>query len=430
MIKTYKLFLKTNDEQKNILFAQSSVANKLYNNLLQLSKEELDFYSKNNVNQNFNPFNKYELRNQVPILKKNKGIYNTLYSSVSKNVAFRLANALSSFKRTKHFPKFRSLKVKGFYSLLYEEPFVGYKITNKGINISCGTTLDDNKKKRIKLELDFEKSFKIDKIKDSVRVVEIVYDKLHKKFALNIVVKLPDVESKAINKFIAFDPNHKNLMVGYDNNNNVIKFNNLNNIKISDKRIDKLKSKRDKCTKNSRRYNYLNNIIVNIYKIKRDQIKYYFRTISNYLCKRYDLIGIGDYVPSKSDIKNINRVVINQSNIGELRTTLNNICNRSGKTYYKYNEYRTTKTCHNCKTVGSSLNPAIRSWQCNSCFMKHDRDENSAKNGLTILSDVFKLPCSGYLVKARYTCHFNHRNIVEKQEIKNNNENVISKLCA
>lgn len=46
--------------------------------------------------------------------------------------------------------------------------------------------------------------------------------------------------------------------------------------------------------------------------------------------------------------------------------------------------YPSTKTCSNCGRVNQSMTLATRDWTCKECGVKHDRDENAAKNILAV----------------------------------------------
>jgi putative transposase len=55
-----------------------------------------------------------------------------------------------------------------------------------------------------------------------------------------------------------------------------------------------------------------------------------------------------------------------------------------GKYVFKVNPYNTSKTCSNCLKIKEDLTLKIRTWQCEHCLAKHDRDINAAKNVLRI----------------------------------------------
>ena len=63
--------------------------------------------------------------------------------------------------------------------------------------------------------------------------------------------KLP--AKKPISKILALDPNHKNLAYGVDTDGKAIEINSADWLKTYDKRLDELKSKRDRCNKKSKK---------------------------------------------------------------------------------------------------------------------------------------------------------------------------------
>lgn len=436
MIKTVKAELTVSQEHEAILQSQSRIANALYNKLVEQVLSEKQYYRDNKKQFNFNIFSAYDIRNLVPKLKEQRNLYKTLFSSVAKNVAFRLSDGINLWKKAVKdksrfvgFPKYRSIKKKGFFSLTYEDPFVGYKIENNNLKLSLGQSLVNGKLKHNHILIPFKKQLKIDASK--IKVLTIHQDKHTKQYVAIFTLETTEIHKKNISRIISLDPNHKNLAVGYDHAGNTYEFANLYSVKILDKRIEDIKKKRNKCVKQSRRWNYLDRKILEIYRVRREQIQVYLRTISNYLCKQYDLIGIGNYVPFVQQFKQMNRAMINQSCLGQFRTETSHICERSGKTYVKFDENNTTKTCSKCLTVGEKLSPAIREWTCKECSTFHIRDENAAQNGFRIILEQRQLPCSGYLpVKDRYICRFNGSSLeikFKKQEIKNTNANSISK---
>ena len=42
--------------------------------------------------------------------------------------------------------------------------------------------------------------------------------------------------------------------------------------------------------------------------------------------------------------------------------------------------YPSTKTCSNCKTINNNVTIDVREWECPKCNTYHDRDINAAKN--------------------------------------------------
>lgn len=226
---------------------------------------------------------------------------------------------------------------------------------------------------------------------------------------------------KVVKHIIAFDPNHKNMAYGVDEDGRSIEIAAPSWLKAYDKRIDELKSKRDRCLKKSqkktatqgikeitlpsRRWKKYQKAIDKARHKRQEQTKTYVYTLAHEICKQYDAIGMGDYTPQGEGItKTMRRAMNNRSLIGRLKQALKWVAAKSGKLFIEYDETGTTRTCNHClHVVSEGLKPSIREWNCPKCHSFHLRDENSAINGLKkILKDLQKseinisqVPCSG-----------------------------------
>ena len=126
-------------------------------------------------------------------------------------------------------------------------------------------------------------------------------------------------------------------------------------------------------------------------------------SVSNRLCKRYDLIGVGDYAPAQGDAglgRKTNRAMKNRSLLGRFKSILQWVAQRSGKSVEVFDETGTTRTCSEpgCgHIVAGGIPPDIREWSCPQCGTLHIRDENAAKNGLVRMLRIrsLLLPSSG-----------------------------------
>jgi putative transposase len=248
-----------------------------------------------------------------------------------------------------------------------------------------------------------------------------------------VQVKLPS--TKPLKRIIAFDPNHKNMAYGVDNEGQGIEVTAPHWLKIYDRRIDELKSKRDRCLKKSkkiiltdaegkpikekfipsRRWQKYQNTLEKVRHKRQEQTKTYVYTLAHRICRNYDVIGIGDYTPKGEGLTTaMRRAMNNRSLIGRFKQALEWVALKSGKLYAEYDEKGTTRTCHGCDYAWpEGLNPSIRQWNCPGCQSVHLRDENAAINGLKkILRDLAKkyetlvsqVPCSGlFQVIERWT---------------------------
>jgi transposase len=78
---------------------------------------------------------------------------------------------------------------------------------------------------------------------------------------------------------------------------------------------------------------------------------------------------------------------------GQFCTMLKYKAELEGKVYLEVDRFfPSSKTCNVCLNQVRSLTLDVRTWQCEKCQTKHDRDINAAKNirdeGLRILSSV------------------------------------------
>lgn len=408
-----KIELILSDQDKTILDSQSKMLNYLYNYLLEkvINEYKQDKFTK--------VLNSYNLRNLVPIIKKEKKFLNTIHSSPLKNTALRLKQSfVSFFNKHAKFPKFRSWKLKWF-SLYYDEPNKGIKIDENNVRISLGANEEG---KRLYIHALLKES-----LRDNTTIKNFRITKENKRYYLIVCMEKEVDKPVESERFIAIDPNHKNFFVGIDYLGNTIEFNNISMIKYLDKEIDRLKSKRDKCVKKntliktphseyfigSKRYKRLDNALGKSMQRKREQTKQALYRIANMLTDNYDVIAIGDYFPSNNVITNSNqsRSMLNQTVIGKFRKILEWVCKKKSKTFILVDEHNTTKTCSLCGHE-EKKDPSIREFRCNECGMEIERDKNSAIN----IATKAKLILSGsdYLMKdssfIKYTLRYNYKN--------------------
>ena len=101
-------------EDAKVLDGQSKICNWLYNKLLEIS---INDYSENN-NESILLHGR-NLRDLVPLLKKEYNFLNTVYSSPLKNVALRLKEAYTRFfDNSNGFPRYKAWK-DNWFSLFY-----------------------------------------------------------------------------------------------------------------------------------------------------------------------------------------------------------------------------------------------------------------------------------------------------------------------
>lgn len=421
--KVIKLQLIAEDAIFRSLDGQSKICNWLYNHLLEKA---------NTLKQQFIQTGDYEaaktlytergLRNLLPGLKNELPFLKSVHSSPLKNSALRLSQAIQTHQKSRKgkragkkfgWPKFRSWQA-SWFSLLYDEPNKGFKIHHHQLILSLG--------QRISLSFTLKDHHLLNN--QIIRNLRIVKQASTYYAVFTVQVKLP--VKKPVKRIIAFDPNHKNLAHGVDNEGQSIEITSPHWLKTYDKRIDELKSKRDRCLKKSKqmtitdplgnplkekyipskRWSKYQKALEKARHKRQEQTKTYVYTLAHQITKNYDAIGIGDYTPKGEGITApMRRAMNNRSLIGRFKQALQWVAAKSGKLFIEYDEQRTTRTCSECCYIcPESLDPSIRIWNCPSCQKVHLRDENAAINGLKkILRDLEKkcetiisqVPCSG-----------------------------------
>ena len=345
-----------------------------------------------------------------------------VYASPLKNVAFRLQDAYKRWfdpELDNQKPHFRSWKKKWF-SLLYEDPKAGFKLLDdRSLQLSFGKwTEEEHKelkkkdkkaKKQIQLVLNLENPLELQPT-EIIKTLRITKD-LDSYYALFTVENVEEVKKIEPKSFIVFDPNHKNLAVGLGSDDKSYEITAMKSIlKYWDKRIDEIKSKRDKCEKfsklvvtpyteywkPSKRWERLNHTLEKAYLKRREQIKLVLFRYAHFFSRIYDEIIIGDYTPTVDVAKyeSMHRAMLNQTPIGKFRKTLEWVQLKNGKHYQKVLERDTTKQCCICGHE-EKKDPSIRVFTCVKCETTLSRDLNSCAN----IGEKAKkiLPRTGYV---------------------------------
>jgi putative transposase len=415
-ICTIKLPLYPSPDSARAVDGQSKICNWLSNHLLDKANALREKFIKTSDKEASRIlYTKRGFRNELTALKKEKPFLQSVHSSPLKNTALRLSKSIRAYQDSRKgkrrgkaigWPKYKSFK-REFFSLHYDEPFKGYAVGNGFLKLSFGLG-EERKQNHIQISMPDSKLLKNKVVKNLT-----VTKETGSYFAIFTISRAVP-EQKTIKRVIALDPNHKNLAYGVDNDSNALEIESPHWLKHYDKRFDELKSRRDRCKRKSklieikdekgevqkrywqpsRRYQKYQSALERARAKRREQIKTYRYTVAHALCKRYDLISIGDYTPQGGGIsKKMRRGMNNRSTIGEFKKVLFWCSLKSGKGALEYNEEGTTRTCHAClHKVEGGLSPKIRFWVCENCSWHHFRDENSGINGLRITSKQERAP--------------------------------------
>lgn len=409
-----KLRLELDPRTANELDGQSRICNWLYNHLLAQSQQlKQTFIQSQNPDAAKTLYTLRGLRNLLPVLKVEHPFLKVVHSSPLKNTALRLSEAIRAHQKSKRgkrkgklmgWPNFRAWK-RSWFSLFYDEPEKGFKIQDKTLVLSLGMGQD---RQHRSLTLGLPESHLL---KDhAIRNLRITSE-LGQYYAIFTIQKeLPS--RKPISKILSLDPNHKNLAYGVDLEGNAMEIASPTWLKVYDKRLDELKSRRDRCIKKSKKvavtddqgnptgkefylsskqWNKYDQALKSALRKRREQTKTFMFTSAHRCFRDYDCVGIGDYTPNGEGITTpMRRAMNNRSLIGRWKETLSWVARKSGKTFIEFDEKGTTRTCSCCFHVEENGIPVtLRQWQCLQCQTVHIRDENAAINGLRkVLRDL------------------------------------------
>lgn len=407
MIYNRKIEVIFSKEDEQLLDGQSKKLNWLYNQLLAIHQD--DYLNNNNSLKLTSGRN---FRNHATKIKNEEFAFlKTVHSSPFKNAALRLTDAFKrKFSGQNQFPKFRSWKKKWF-SLYYDEPNKGFEVDGRDLKISLGKFLTEVTNKKGETTKKEKQKYVYGQLVDSLKlngakVKAFRLCKEHQRFYAIFTLEKEELPTNLPKeRWIAIDQNHKNFFVAIDSEGQTFEFENLYQTKYFDRKIDELKSKRDKCSKKqikrktphgvvyyipSKRYKRLDHALDKLYQRRREQVKSNLYQMAHWLCKYYDRIIIGDYVPSKATAKydNMHRSMLNQSHIGEFRSILKWVTQKSHRQFELVDEKDTTKTCSCCGHKQKKA-PDVREFTCPTCKTFFLRDVNSAINmakkvGLTL----------------------------------------------
>jgi putative transposase len=407
MRSVVKIALEMTKEQATILDSQSKIANWLYNKLLERANDLRKQYRESQDKEvGMTLYSERGLRNLVPALKEQHPFLKAVYSSVLKNTALRLSKAIRDYQDGKHgrrantvrWPKFRAWK-RHWFSLQYDEPHKGYTLQGRLLILTLGK---DAAGKQLQIELELAEALPHWVNHEHIRQCRIVKEGHLYSVVFTVERLLSNGHPLSPSKIVALDPNHTNFAYAVGSDGRATQMCNPYFLKSFDKRIDALKSKRDRCKKKSRlitredgsqfwlpsrRWLMVNSRLQDALQKRREQTKHFLYAVANRLYHDYDAVGVGDYVPHGGGItRRMRRAMNNRSLNARFKQVLAWVALRSGKYYLEWEEGGSTRTCHDCGYVVEGGIPVeMREWDCpnEDCLRHHLRDENAARNGLT-----------------------------------------------
>lgn len=374
MLLTHKTKIQLTQEQIVLVKFMSDEGRLLYNYLLNLKKEHCEL-----TKENLSYFTLQKL------LKDYKTEHLTY--DAKKEVCRILDNNYKSFfsllknkTLTPQSPNFRGERY--FFTLSFTQDFI---IKDNKVIISLLG------RERLEFNLDYITPL-IDKIclkyktKDS-DIRQLKLTKIKNEYYVCIVYEVKEPEQINSKDFISIDLGQSNLITYYDiKENKGVIYSSKNLTKLQnyyDKRIDKLKSIRDKKKKGSNRRLKVTNKLNTIQSKKTNTVKTTLHKLSKEIANLDKNVIIGELTNLKQNTisfsKKINRAKQNNWNLKTITDLLEYKIRLKGNKLVKVNEAWTSKTCSKCGNINSSLSLADRTYKC-SCGNCIDRDINGAIN--------------------------------------------------
>ncbi len=389
MLLTLKIKLKLSKEQIEVLEKTSDNARLLYNKLLE---EKIKYYEETKKYLSYYTQQKElkDITSEFLTFDSKKEILRTLDNNYKSFFELIKTNKDKNPKT----PKFRGYKY--FFTLSFVQDFI---IKDNKIVISLPN------RKRLILNLEYNlpiincscnrhknessdiKQLKIFK-KDSNYYASIIYEKREQK------------STNILENIISIDLGKKNLVSYYNFLQNIgVVYNSkylTKNQKFLDKRVDELKSIRDKKVKYSRKWKRINKKVKNVNRKKKTQTNLTLQKLSKDLSNLNTDVLIGELTNLKQNIVSenkhkLNRQMQNNWNLSTFIRLLTYKVWLKGNAVIKVNEAWTSKTCCKCGTIDYSQTLADRQYICE-CGNNINRDINGAINILKQHLGDYNLP--------------------------------------
>ena len=360
MIVAHKIRIYPNKQQEILLRKSCGCARFAYNWALAKWNEEY---------QSGNKPNYLKLKKEFNTIKKEQFPFVTEVTKCASETAFiNLGRAFNNFfHKLSKYPQF---KKKG-------------KHDSFGVNNDCFKFVDD---KHIKLP-----KIGIVKCAESLRytgkIMSVTVSSQANKWFISICVDCDIKYYQKTGKQIGIDLGVKDLIITSDGH----KFDNLEHLKKSEKKVKRLQRRVAKAKKGSNRRQKAKIRLAKQYMKVANQRNDHIHKITSYFVKSYDVICMED-LNAKGMLKN-HKLAKAISNVafGEIKRQLLYKCQMRGKLLLFVNRFfPSSKTCSSCGCIQEKMPLNIREWTCPDCGEHHDRDFNAATNILRQALSDFK----------------------------------------
>jgi len=348
---TIKYRIYPTRKQQDLLWKQSNLLTKLYNQFLE---QKIKAYKEKGIN-----IKRFELQSQLPQIKKENPEYKEIHSQVLQQVSKRLTETYNVFfKRGYGFPKFRSSR--SFFGMIYPQN-TGCRVVGKKLFLG---------KEKIKIVLHKP-------LPENIRMRTITRTTDNKWF---LCLSFENVTKPQTNngKVLGVDLGLKNIV--YCSDGHSIK--NKNHTKYFDKQIAKVQSRQSKCKKGSRQYKKHQETISRLYGQKVRKTKDFLHKVSHTLVhKEFDTFGLEKLEPKRmteqSSWHRLNKSMRN-TQLALLVSYIQYKAENEGKRVVFVNPKHTSKICSVCGRK-NDVELWDREINCE-CGNRMDRDYNASIN--------------------------------------------------
>jgi putative transposase len=308
------------------------------------------------------------MNSRLPALKKEFEWLGKTYSQVLQSVSLNLSRAfVNFFEGRAAFPKFKSKH--GKQSIQYPQHV---KLLNDRIKLPKIGEI------KAKLHRTFE---------GKLKTVTVSMNGTGKYFASllfddGMPEPLPDKDGKVV----GIDVGLTHFAITSDGS----KFDNPKPLKKREKNLKRKQKKLSRKAKGSNRRTKARRIVARVHERIANTRKDFQHKLSRKLVNENQVI-IVENLAVKNMVKNhCLAKAISDCGWSEFTTQLKYKAEKEGKIYLEIGRFfPSSKTCHVCLNQVGSLSLDVRSWTCQDCNTKHDRDVNAAINikdeGLRIL---------------------------------------------
>lgn len=309
------------------------------------------------------------MNDRLPTLKKEYEWLAEPYSQVLQSVSLNLSRAfINFFEGRSKFPNFKPKH--GKQSIQYPQ---NVKITDEGLKLPKIGIVP------VKIHRTFD---------GKLKTVTVSLTPSGKYFAsLLFDDGKPEVEKSIDGKAVGIDLGLTHFAITSDGS----KFDNPRTLKKHSRNLKRKQQKLSRKQKGSNRRKKARRIVARVHEKIANVRKDFLHKLSRKLVNENQVI-ITENLAVKNMVKNRNLAkAISDASWSEFTRMLSYKAGNEGKTYLEVGRFfPSSKTCSVCLNRMGSLPLDIRSWQCQNCGTKHDRDVNAAINirdeGLRILA--------------------------------------------